>query len=467
MSSALAASFRDPSGFVFTRDGELYRQVNESYREEYDHLVSSGLLAALVERGLMVGHAEVPPELAARPGAYRVLRPERIPFISYPYEWCFGELKDTALASLAVQRLALDHGMTLKDCSAYNLAFHSGRPTFIDTLSFERYQPGEPWVAYRQFCQHFLAPLALISYRDPTLGRLLRLHIDGIPLDLASRLLPLSSRLRPGLYLHLHLHAAMQRRYAGKPTPAAGRRGGMSLTALRGLLDSLEGAVRRLSWQPRGTQWGDYYDCTHNYDQAASEHKTALVTKYLERVRPRTVWDLGGNTGHYSRLASSRGIPTVSWDIDPGAIEQSYRQVVKDRETCLLPLLLDLTNPSPALGWAHRERSSLRERGPADLVLALALIHHLAISNNVPFPRIAQYLAELGRALVVEFVPKHDPQVQRLLASRRDVFTDYTQASFEQAFGAHFAIEQATRLHSSERTLYLMRSQQREGRDEN
>jgi len=189
-SGIVASSFRDPSGFVFWQDGAIYRQINTIYKEDYDRLMTSGLHKALVEEGLIVSHEEVALQSAAPQVAYKVIRPDQVPFISYPYEWSFSQLKGAALATLRIQRKALDFGMSLKDCSAYNMQFMKGKPVFIDTLSFEKYQEGSPWVAYRQFCQHFLAPLALMSHRDSRLGQLLRIHLDGVPLDLASKLLP-------------------------------------------------------------------------------------------------------------------------------------------------------------------------------------------------------------------------------------------------------------------------------------
>ena len=208
------ASFRDPSGFLFTRDGVLYRQVNQVYAEDYRKLMDSGLYAKLVKAGLLIPHTEVDIEPANKKLAFKVLCPEYVPFISYPYEWSFGQLKDAALATLSIQKRALKAGMVLKDASAYNIQFQRGKPTLIDTLSFEIYQEGEPWVAYRQFCQHFLAPLALMAYQDVRLSQLLRVYIDGIPLDLASELLPARTRWNLGLATHIHLHARAQKRYA-------------------------------------------------------------------------------------------------------------------------------------------------------------------------------------------------------------------------------------------------------------
>ena len=457
-SSVILASFRDPSGFLFHRDGVLYRQVNQSYRENFDFLINSGLYELLVKEGLLISHEEVDVKTPQPEAVYKVIKPESIPFISYPYEWCFSQLKDAALITLKVQKKALEFGMSLKDSSAYNIQFVNGKPMFIDTLSFEKYVVGRPWIAYRQFCQHFLAPLALMSYKDVRLNQLLRIYVDGIPLDMASSLLPLHTKLNFSLLSHLHLHARSQQHFADKPVPVD--RYKLSCTALLGILDSLESAVTKMKWQPVGTEWADYYEAT-NYSPVALGHKRETVARLLDRIKPRNVWDLGANIGVFSRLASNRGIPTISFDIDPVAVEKNYLECVKEGETLILPLVLDLANPSPGIGWDNRERVSLEERGPSDAVLALALMHHLAISNNLPFTMIAEFLHKLCNSLIIEFVPKGDSQVQRLLSTREDIFPDYTQQAFVKEFSRYFTIEDSADIRESQRILYLMRRAQK------
>ena len=343
--------------------------------------------------------------------------------------------------------------MTLVDASAYNIQFHRGRPLLIDTLSLRRAVDGEPWTAYGQFCRHFLAPLALMSLKDVRLGQLLRVHLDGIPLDLASSLLPLRSRRRLSLLLHLHLHARSQKRFEGRSVKVA--RGKVSRQALLGLIDSLEAGIKRLHWRPSGTEWADYYADT-NYSPEGLGDKLRAVQDFISEVRPRTVWDLGGNIGTFSRIAAAAGSRTVSCDIDPACVEINYLRSRREKETNLLPLLLDVTNPSPGAGWENTERMTLFERGPADAVLALALIHHLAIGNNVPLDKAARFFARAGRSLLIEFVPKSDSQVRRLLVTREDIFDGYTQEEFERAFAAVFVLKRRIPLGGSDRVLYHM-----------
>jgi hypothetical protein len=282
----------------------------------------------------------------------------------------------------------------------------------------------------------------------------MRIYIDGIPLDLASRLLPARTRWVGPLLLHIHFHAASQRKYSAGAAPRLNRPA-FSRNAMLGLVDSLESAVHGLARKFNRTEWGDYYDHT-NYSDEAARCKAALVGEFLEQIQPASLWDLGANTGTYSRLASQRGIQTIAFDIDPLAVEKGYLETRKSRQENLLHLLLDLTNPSPALGWSNRERQSLQERGPVDALMALALVHHLAISNNVPLAQLADFFAGLGRWLIIEFVPKSDSQVQRLLATRKDIFPNYHLEGFAAAFAGRFTILRREPIQGSERTLFLL-----------
>ncbi len=441
------ASFRDPSGFVFTKDGVLYRQVNEQYARSYDLLMRSGLYDELVRKEYLVPHEEVP----ATHGAYKLLKPERIPFISYPYEWCFSELRDAALLTLKVQKLALKFGMTLKDASAYNIQFRRGKPVLIDTLSFEPYAEGAPWVAYRQFCGHFLAPLALMSFRDIRLSQLLRIHLDGIPLDLASRLLPWKSWFNAGAFFHIHMHARSARAYAARsaqPTRASVDRG-----ALEKLVHHLRTSVASLRWEPGRTLAGHGGASDPGPDVQEVRH---AVERWIAAAKPKTIWDIGMDGDPSVEAGGDWDVPTVAFHRDAAAAERAYLATRETGGKDLLPLVLDITNPSPALGWANKERAVLTARGPADLVVALDAIHHLAIGNNVPLAMIAELFAAFGARLIIEFVPKDDPAVEQLLRSRADIFDRYSDEEFQKAFAAQFTIHESQPISGTKRTLYFM-----------
>ncbi len=448
-------SFRDPSGFLFFKEGVLYRQVNNRYRKDFEMLVQSGLYDRLVESGLLVPHQSVDLSLKSTEDAYTIIRPKKIPFISYPYEWSFSQLKDAALLTLEILKLSLEFGMLLKDASNYNVQFMKGRPIFIDTLSFESYQENQPWIAYRQFCEHFLTPLALMQHVDPLMNKLLRTNIDGIPLELTAKILPFRARLNLRFFPHIFLHARSKKHYADRNTKP--KKIKFTKLALKGFIDGLQTTVQSIKWKSQNTEWGDYYSDT-NYTQQAHENKKEIVTSFLEMSAPNIVWDLGANDGTFSRIASELGKETVSFDYDPVAIEKSYRFVKKNKEEKILPLLLDLNNPSPDIGWDNSERESLRSRGPCDTLMALALVHHLAISNNVPLDRVAKFFAGLCRWLIIEWVPKEDSQVKRLLSTREDIFPSYTQDGFEIAFEKYFKTLASKKVNNSLRILYLFKT---------
>ncbi|MGZ8562948.1 MAG: SAM-dependent methyltransferase [Candidatus Limnocylindria bacterium] len=448
-------SYRDPSGFVFRRDGVLYRQINASFSDEWRAFESSGLAADLVERRLLVPHRAAPIELAPEEGAVAVIQPEEIGFVSYPYEWSFSQLKDAALLTLEAQTLAGNHGMTLRDASAYNVQFKDGRPILIDTLSFERAVPDAPWKPYRQFCEHFLAPLALMAHRDGRLGLMLRNYIDGIPLDLAAQLLPRGTRWSPGLAAHIHLHARSQRQHADD-TDAAAREVTMKESRRLALLDHVRRTVEGLKVSAGGTQWADYADRT-SYSATGTASKEAIVRRMLEAIGAQRAWDVGANTGRYSAIAADAGYEVLALDIDWAAVERHYVALRSSGEARIMPLLADIAEPSPAIGWENAERASLIERANADVVVGLALVHHLAIGRNVPLPMISRLMARLAPNLILEWVPKEDPMATRLLAAREDIFADYSTDGLRAAFSRDFEIVEEAPIEDSGRVLLRMR----------
>lgn len=451
----LPSSFRDPSGYVYESEGILYRFIHPDYLKHYQLLQSSGLYKVLTGEQKLIVHEEVSSSQSQTEGL--TIRPEKIPWISYPYEWTFGQLQAAALLTLDIQKKSLEHGMTLKDASAFNVQWIGYQPIFIDTLSFEKYIPGSPWLAYRQFCEHFLAPLALMTYTDLRSNQFLKVHLDGIPLEVATQLLPVKAWFNTHLLCHIKWHSEAKTGAEKKSAPAR-HSPTLNLTAMYGLLDHLRSSILSLKIKPRNhALWSDYYDQTCSYSETSLAHKKELAGLFLAQTNAKIVWDLGANTGLFSRIASDQGAYTVAMDLDPECAEACFRQTQTLKDKKLLPLVMDLSNPSPSLGWAHEERSSLSKRGPADAILALALVHHLAISHNLPLDRIAEYFVELGKWLIIEFVPKSDPQTQKLLSGRADIFSHYTKSDFETQFSKHFDIVDAETISGTERRLYRMR----------
>lgn len=453
------SSFRDPAGFLFRHKGVLYRQVNKLYQKDFNHLMNSGLYQKLVDLKLLIPHRDVN-HLPLPPDAIQIIKPEIIiPFISYPYEWCFTQLKMAALTTLNIQKISLRYGMSLKDASSYNIQFYQNHPIFIDKLSFAIYQPEKPWQAYRQFCEQFLAPLALMTYTDIRLGMLQRLYINGIPLDLASRLLPLTSNLNFGVLTHIHVHAYSQKIYRHNTEVVKTEKRVFSKTSLLGLIDNLETTIQKLNWKfsVNHSEWGDYQH-QHNYSATAHGHKKAIVKSWLKKVHPKSVWDLGANNGEFSQLATDEKIPTIAFDLDPVAVETNYLHTLKSNNLFMQPLVFDLINPSPAIGWENVERPSLIQRGPTGMIFALALIHHLAIANNIPLDQIAHFFRQLSKNLIIEFIPKSDSQVKKMLATRKDIFPHYNLASFIKTFSQYYSIKDKQTIRDSERVIFLMQS---------
>ncbi|MGV3529534.1 MAG: hypothetical protein ACO1OO_11610 [Flavisolibacter sp.] len=444
------ASYRDPAGYLFTQNGVLYRQVNEIFRDDFDAFISSGLYDKLRQQGVIVSHKEVAENLTGDQEWYKTLQPEKVPFISYPWEWCFDMWKDAAITTLEAAQEALRYNMMLKDASAYNLQWHQNKMLFIDTLSFEKYRDNEPWIAYRQFCEHFLAPLALMHYTQQPLQPFFLAYPDGLPLNVVQKLLPFRSRFNLHHYLHLHLPAKMQGKKQATQAVVFSRK------KLENILSSLLSAVRSLHLQKQSGVWSGYYDEAAERDDYLVR-KREIMDQWLERNQWHSAVDLGANEGEFSLITAKRGLFTISADLDHFSINNLYRRIKKEGINNLHPILLELSHPSPAVGLNNTERSAFFDRVNGDVVLALALIHHLCIGKNIPFEDAVQLFKKTGDWLIIEFVPKTDEKVQQMLAQKRDVYDRYTQEAFESVFQQSYSIEDRQAVGHSGRTLYLMK----------
>ncbi len=444
------ASYRDPSGFVFERNGELFRQVNPSFRQHFDHFIQSGCYDHFVKNKWIIAHEIA--DAAPANGAYLVIKPERIAFISYPWEWCFGSLKDAALLTLRLARTAMDFGLMIKDATPFNVQFHHGRMTFIDTLSFEIYDETKPWIAYRQFCEMFLGPLLLMHYKRSPLQQLMLAWPEGIPLSLTARFLPWRSKFSFFTYLHIHLHNRIDR----KQRQPAGRTAPFSKKKMQNLLNSLEQLVASLRLPAAKTAWSDYYDEASLRNDYVPQKK-AIIESWLKQLPSvRSAMDAGANTGEFSKILASHQIQTISTDQDPYCIEALYRKLKPDQQALITPLIIDLSNPSPATGLNNAERSSFLSRAKTDLVLALALVHHLAIGKNIPLEKMAALFSGLSKYLLIEFVPREDEKVQSMLQTKKDIYDSYTEPAFISAFEKHFRIIERKAIPGSQRTMFLM-----------
>jgi hypothetical protein len=448
-----SSSYRDPSGFIFEKDGVLYRQVNTVFREDYDLFIRSGLYEKLVNKGLLIPHETIRENWSGSEEWYLTLKPEKLAFISYPYEWSFDMLKDAALLTLQLVKEAAGAGLILKDATPYNIQWHRGKLIFIDTLSFEKYNEEEPWIAYRQFCECFLSPLLLMHYSKISLQRLSLAYPEGIPLAITKSFLPRRSKFSLHTYLHIHLHAGM----AGKKRVEEKKKIKFSRQKLLNLVNSLETLINHLKTPEQTTTWSGYYEEAAQRNDYL-EQKKKIIQGWLDKaINIQTAADLGANDGVFSRLLSAKGIPTVAADLDPLCINNLYREIRKTGEKNIQPLIIDLSDPSPSIGVNNEERNSFISRLQVDMIMALALIHHLAIGKNIPLALIARLFAGMTKQLIIEFVPKDDPKVQEMLQQKKDIYTDYRQERFEEEMSNYFSIEGKQAVPGTGRVLFNMR----------
>ena len=454
-----AGSFRDPGGQVYTFSGRVYRVISRYSLDDWRTFSASPLFDELQRDALLIATRPAPPDLqthlAAVDSTALVLEHDRVPFVSYPYEWTFSMLRDAALLHLDLLERALARDFVLKDASPYNVQFLGARPIFIDVLSFARYQPGDPWAGYNQFCKMMLYPLMLEAYKRVPFQPWLRSELEGLDPLYFSRLFNLRDLLRPGVLAHVKLHAWLQRKAESRRTSVRSeiKRAGLSRDALLANIRGLRRLLNRLQPSAADSHWASYAE-TCTYDAAALKQKEDFVRRVASAAERRLVWDLGANVGHFSRLVAEHAATVVAFDTDAASIDRLYLALKKERRENILPLLMNVANPSPDQGWRGRERRSPTARGKPDLVLCLALVHHLRISANIPVAAFLDWLAELGAAVVIEFVSKDDPQTHRLLLNKDDTYDDYTREAFEAALRKHFRVEAVLDLPGGTRVLY-------------
>ena len=467
--SADPGSFRDPSGIVYVAEGRVFRAIDHSAWTDFSALQMSGVLDRIVADGWVIptkpiSQRDLPSGVAehCQPDLSHFLEHERIPYVSYPYEWPFALLKRAALHQLDLHLALLAAGFSLVDASAYNIQFRGTRPVFIDVPSIRPYREGEYWSGYRQFCEHFLNPLLLTARLGVPHHAWFRGSMEGIPVEHLARVLPWRARLSVQSWLHVTLHArllARARTAADTGTPARPERARpMSKGGLTWMIGRMRRWIARLA--PQGLAqgaWTDYTTLTsYRPDEAAAKH--AFVSRFARNRQPRELLDLGCNTGDYSQAAleAAGGGRVIGFDFDQGALEAAVARADAHRLD-FLPLFLDAMNPSADQGWAQQERRGFQARAKADGLLALALLHHLVIGRNVPLPQAVRWLLSLAPSGVIEFVPKQDAMVQRMLAHRDDVFPGYHIEAFREALSHGARIVREQKISTTGRTLFEYR----------
>lgn len=445
-----AISYRDRDGFVIVQKHSVKRYVSFSYAQAYDHLMSSGLYQHLVDEGLLISHKEVIDRHREEEGFYKILEPEWISFMNYPYEWSAVQWQEMILAFLRINCICLNYGMILKDATPFNFTFYRGHCIFFDTLSFELYEEGKPWMAYRQFCETMLGPLSLIFFNDASWARMMQAYINGWPLFFVSKNLPLKTRLYLPILLHIHWHARFQ---SGKQKQVRSK--GLTKEKLLVLWQMMEKSIQKWTYHHKSENWVNYYDVDIQSNEYL-QSKTITVTRWLETIKPGRVIDLGANNGMFSMIASKYSGEVIAVESDHACIEKLRLDIRSSGITNIETLIADLTQPTAGVGWGNEERTSLLQRLNGDMVLALALIHHLCISANIPLSFVARLFAQITtRYVLIEFVPRSDRKVTEMLHNRKDIFDDYTETEFTRCFGIHFRLQQFAKCSLSDRKLYL------------
>jgi len=455
-----SGSFRDRDGRVYHVDGRIIRGLSAGALADFEKLRSKTFYARFRSREQLVASEPLPAESVPLPREEKArwsgfLEHQRVPVISYPYEWTFGMLRDAALLQLDLVEAAIGEDMTLKDATPYNIQFMSGRPVFIDVPSFETLQAGTPWSGYRQFCEMFLFPLMLQAYKGIAFQPLMRGSIDGIGVQTAAHLFGFRDRFRSGVFSHVWLQSKLDRRYGStrKDVRTDLKSAGFNKELILANVRRLRKLVAALQWRGGGSEWADY-EAFHNY--SASDHalKEAFIDECVAASGAGCVWDIGCNTGQFSKIAARHANRVLAMDLDHFSVERLYREIRSDDMSNILTLVQNVADPSPNWGWRNRERTELAKRARPDLVLCLALIHHVVISANVPMDEFVGWLSESTDQLVIEYVSRKDDKVKTLLRNKEDKYSDYSRERLEQALGRHFTIRRQQTLESGNRFLY-------------
>jgi hypothetical protein len=447
------SSFRDPSGYVFAEDDTVKRVINPIYFEQFKSLTNSGFYNTLFEKKYLIPH-----KTFSENQAQIIIVAQKIPFISYPYEWSFLQYKHAALLTLKIQKLCLEHNFTLKDASAFNITFHEGKPIFIDTLSFDFYRENNPWLAYKQFIMHFLGPLVLSKYFGQEYLKTLSYDLEGISLSKLSKMLPFKSYFSPTLLTNIHLLAKFDKKYESDKKTTSNN---LSKASQIKLIDGLYDYILNLSVSEK-TEWDHYYDQI-NYNDVAYQFKKKFVKDWFSSIKGKSLIDIGGNDGTFSRELKEQAMLLIVADVDPNAVEQNYRQVLKNKEKTIVPLVVDVLNPGANYGFSNKERFSFIDRvkdSNLDGCLALAVIHHITLSGNIPFSLSAQFFSEMASNVLIEFPTRADSWVQFLLDSKREFknhFDFYSEEDFEREYSVYFEIVKKENIVSSERVLYSLK----------
>ena len=455
-------SFRDPGGRIYSDGKRILRAVMPSSAPAYTAARDAGLLERLAGKGMLLDSQEVDaaPLSGVQPAPAVVLEHPRVPYVSYPYEWSFALHRKAALLQLDLHLEALESGFPLSDATAYNIQFIGTKPIFIDHLSLRPYRDGEYWIGHRQFCMQFLNPLLMWTALGVQPNAWFRGSLEGIAPEDMAPLLSWRQKLSPTVLSHVVAPAAAARRMVQKGGGDEAPQGKLALSGFKAMLKSLRFTIADMKLKDQKTVWSSYAG-DNSYEASEAAAKRAFVGEAVASAKPDILYDIGCNTGDYSQAALEAGAKyVVAFDFDHGALEQAFSRF-EASSSPVLPLWLDAANPSPSQGWAQAERRGMGERGGADFLIALAFIHHIVIGRNVPVGMALDWLLALAPGGVIEFPPKEDPMVKRLLAHREDVFPDYGIDTFMRELQTRARVVRTLELSENGRLLVLYDRQAR------
>lgn len=450
-----SSSFRDPSGYIFIDEGIVKRCILPLYFQQYQALKERNIFETLSKAGLLIKHSEI-----SASDIEIIIEPEQIPFITFPYEWSFNQYKEAALLTLKIQKYSLEHNFSLKDASAFNVTFHKGKAVFIDTLSFDFYEENTPWRAYKQFITHFLGPLVLAHFHGAQSLKLMSNFIDGIPIKMLASLLPFKTKFNPFLYANIHLLAKFEDKH-NEDYKGEVKQTQLSKKAQLNIISSLYDYIKKLSLKEQ-SEWGNYYKKT-NYSDSAFTEKANIINTWIVNLKPKSIIDIGGNDGTFVRQINHIFDLALVCDIDNNAVDFNHKTLKSNKERNMLPFVLDVLNPSPAIGFENKERQSFLDRIKTfapETTLALAVIHHMTLSGNVPFEMSAHFFASCSEHLILEFPKREDSWVKRLLNTKGEFishFDFYTIENFESAYLKYFSIIEKQPIENSQRVMFLLR----------
>lgn len=431
------ASYKDPSAKVFYYEDEqdnIYRELHPSYLPHYHQLNTSGLAAELIKKNWLVSFEEIKDHHSET-----ILKAKKIQFVSYPYEWTFNQWKDAALLTLKIQFQALKFGMILKDASPFNIVFDGARPIFIDISSFEIFEVGKPWQAYKQFCECFYMPLLLAKYFGEVGNEIFLNNINGISLSKGLSLLPAKAHFNLNTLFYLALPDKMRKQV--KNSDNRENKISESFTQKKSMqfAEQLFSNINKIKQAKKITKWNSYYD-EDKIDANYLQEKEGILKEWFSNYSQKTLIDFGCNTGKFSKLLSPHVKTIFAFDDDINCVDQLYTHCREDKINNIFSFSANITHPTPAVGFNNRERQSLLSRLKGDAGLALALIHHLVFNNNLNFTMIAEMFAATCTELVIEFITKEDDKVRMLLSTRKDIFDWYNFENFVMAFETKFTL---------------------------